>query len=95
MIGESIIRAGAAALLLLGASACDPRYETIEACYLDEIGYNTIPKGSSSGVLGNTQLELSGVEHRRRRNIYGRHLVGGPLTKRIPALQRLAIVLSS
>lgn len=30
MIGESIIRAGAAALLLLGASACDPRYETIE-----------------------------------------------------------------
>ena len=66
------------------------RYETIEACYLDEIGYNTIPKGSSSGVLGNTQLELSGVEHRRRRNVYGRHLVGGALTKRIPALQRLA-----
>ena len=66
------------------------RYEDIEACYLDEAGFNTIPKGSSSGVLGNTQLELSGVEHRRRRNIYGRHLVGAALTKRLPALQRLA-----
>ena len=66
------------------------RYEDIEACYFDEAGFNTIPKGSSSGVLGNTQLELSGVEHRRRRNIYGRHLVGAALTKRLPALQRLA-----
>ena len=66
------------------------RYEDIEACYIDEAGFNTIPKGSSSGVLGNTQLELSGVEHRRRRNIYGRHLVGAALTKRLPALQRLA-----
>jgi cytochrome P450 len=65
------------------------RYEDIEACYMDEAGFNTIPKGSSSGVLGNTQLELSGVEHRRRRNIYGRHLVGAALTKRLPALQRL------
>ncbi len=66
------------------------RYEDIEACYLDEAGFNTIPKGSSSGVLGNTQLELSGVEHRRRRNIFGRHLVGAPLTKRLPALQHIA-----
>lgn len=65
------------------------RYEDITACYFDEIGFNTIPKGSSSGVLGNTQLELSGIEHRRRRNIYGRHLVGAALTKRLPALWQL------
>ncbi|HJM98148.1 MAG TPA: hypothetical protein QF776_08270, partial [Acidimicrobiales bacterium] len=50
------------------------RYDDITESYFDEIGFNTIPKGSSSGVLGNTQLELSGIEHRRRRNIYGRHL---------------------
>lgn len=66
------------------------RYDDITACYFDEIGFNTIPKGSSSGVLGNTQLELSGIEHRRRRNIYGRHLVGAALTKRLPALRTLA-----
>ncbi len=66
------------------------RYEDITDCYFDEIGFNTIPKGSSSGVLGNTQLELSGIEHRRRRNIYGRHLVGAALTKRIHALRELA-----
>jgi pulcherriminic acid synthase len=66
------------------------RYEDITACYFDDLGYNTIPKGSSSGVLGNTQLELSGVEHRRRRNLYGRHLVGEALNKRVPAIQRLA-----
>ena len=66
------------------------RYRDIAACYFDEVGFNTIPKGSSSGVLGNTQLELSGIEHRRRRNIYGRHLVGAALTKRLPALRRLA-----
>ena len=66
------------------------RYSDIEASYFDEIGFNTIPKGSSSGVLGNTQLELSGIEHRRRRNIYGRHLVGAALTKRLPALRSLA-----
>ena len=41
------------------------RYDDITACYFDDEGFNTIPKGSSSGVLGNTQLELSGVEHRR------------------------------
>ncbi|MFN3215744.1 MAG: cytochrome P450 [Acidimicrobiales bacterium] len=66
------------------------RYEDITACYFDEIGFNTIPKGSSSGVLGNTQLELSGIEHRRRRNIYGRHLVGAALTKRLSALRQLS-----
>ena len=65
------------------------RYEDINNCYFDEIGFNTIPKGSSSGVLGNTQLELSGIEHRRRRNIYGRHLVGAALTKRLHALEEI------
>jgi pulcherriminic acid synthase len=69
------------------------RYEDITECYFDEIGFNTIPKGSSSGVLGNTQLELSGIEHRRRRNIYGRHLVGAALTKRLHALRDLALEL--
>jgi len=66
------------------------RYEDITRCYFDEVGFNTIPKGSSSGVLGNTQLELSGIEHRRRRNIYGRHLVGAALTKRLPSIERIA-----
>ena len=66
------------------------RYEDITSCYFDEVGFNTIPKGSSSGVLGNTQLELSGLEHRRRRNIYGRHLVGAALTKRLPSIERIA-----
>ena len=32
------------------------RYGDITDCYFDEVGFNTIPKGSSSGVLGNTQL---------------------------------------
>jgi len=66
------------------------RYRDITECYFDEVGFNTIPKGSSSGVLGNTQLELSGLEHRRRRNIYGRHLVGAALTKRLPSIERIA-----
>jgi cytochrome P450 len=66
------------------------RYEDVEACYNDDAGWNTIPKGSSTGVLGNTQLELSGVEHRRRRNLYGRHLVGQALDKRVPAIRALA-----
>ena len=66
------------------------RYDDITECYFDDEGFNTIPKGSSSGVLGNTQLELSGVEHRRRRNLYGRHLVGQSLNHRIPAIERLA-----
>lgn len=66
------------------------RYEDITNCYFDDEGFNTIPKGSSSGVLGNTQLELSGVEHRRRRNLYGQHLVGRSLNDRVPAISRLA-----
>jgi len=66
------------------------RYQDITNCYFDDEGFNTIPKGSSSGVLGNTQLELSGVEHRRRRNLYGQHLVGQSLKNRIPAIQRQA-----
>lgn len=66
------------------------RYDDIAACYHDDEGYNTIPKGMSNGVLGNTQLELSGVEHRRRRNLYGRHLVGQALDKRIPIIEHLA-----
>ncbi|MEM9622295.1 MAG: cytochrome P450 [Pseudomonadota bacterium] len=66
------------------------RYEDITNCYFDDEGFNTIPKGSSSGVLGNTQLELSGVEHRRRRNLYGQHLVGKNLANRVPAIRRLA-----
>ncbi len=66
------------------------RYDDITTCYFDDEGFNTIPKGSSSGVLGNTQLELSGVEHRRRRNLYGQHLVGQSLKHRVPAIRRLA-----
>ena len=66
------------------------RYDDITACYNDDEGFNTIPKGMSSGVLGNTQLELSGIEHRRRRNLYGRHLVGQALDKRVPIIERLA-----
>ncbi len=66
------------------------RYDDVTAAYMDDEGFNTIPKGSSSGVLGNTQLELSGVEHRRRRNLYGQHLVGNSLASRIPAIERLA-----
>ena len=66
------------------------RYDDITECYFDDEGFNTIPKGSSSGVLGNTQLELSGVEHRRRRNLYGQHLVGKALNLRVPSIERLA-----
>ena len=66
------------------------RYHDITECYFDDEGFNTIPKGSSSGVLGNTQLELSGVEHRRRRNLYGQHLVGKSLNDRLASIERLA-----
>ncbi len=66
------------------------RYEDVSRCYFDDEGFNTISKGSSSGVLGNTQLELSGIEHRRRRNLYGSHLVGRSLALRVPSIQRLA-----
>ncbi len=66
------------------------RYDDITTCYFDDEGFNTIPKGGSNGVLGNTQLELSGVEHRRRRNLYGQHLVGQALQNRVPSIRRLA-----
>jgi cytochrome P450 len=66
------------------------RYDDITQCYFDDEGFNTVPKGSSNGVLGNTQLELGGVEHRRRRNLYGQHLVGEALQQRIPSIERLA-----
>src|SRR5580693_9119657 len=66
------------------------RYDDITKCYFDDEGFNTIPKGSSNGVLGNTQLELSGVEHKRRRNLYGQHLVGQSLQNRIPIIERMA-----
>jgi pulcherriminic acid synthase len=66
------------------------RYDDVTACYLDAEAFNTIPKGSSSGVLGNTQLELSGIEHLRRRNLYGRHLVGKVLDRRSGLIEQLA-----
>lgn len=66
------------------------RYADVEHCYFDDEGFNTIPKGSSSHVLGNTQLELSGVEHLRRRNLYGQHLVGKSLEVRVPVIEKLA-----
>jgi cytochrome P450 len=42
------------------------------------------------GGLGTTQLELSRIEHRRRRSLYRRHLVGAALTKRLPSIERIA-----
>jgi pulcherriminic acid synthase len=66
------------------------RYDDVTACYFDDEGFNTIPKGSSNGVLGNTQLELSGIEHKRRRNLYGQHLVGDALQTRLPFIEGLA-----
>ena len=66
------------------------RYDDMTECYYDDITFNTIPKGSSNGVLGNVTHELSGVEHRRRRNLFGQHLVGKSLENRIPAIERLA-----
>ncbi len=66
------------------------RYEDMTECYYDDVGFNTIPKGSSNGVLGNVTHELSGVEHRRRRNLFGQHLVGKSLENRVPAIERLA-----
>jgi len=66
------------------------RYWDMTECYYDDIGFNTIPKGSSNGVLGNVTHELSGVEHRRRRNLFGQHLVGKSLENRVPAIERLA-----
>ena len=66
------------------------RYDDITECYFDDEAFNTIPKGSSNGVLGNTQLELSGIEHRRRRNLYGQHLVGEALKNRLHSIERIA-----
>ncbi len=66
------------------------RYDDITECYFDDEAFNTIAKGSSNGVLGNTQLELSGIEHRRRRNLYGQHLVGQALNNRLHAIEHLA-----
>ncbi|MFN0095130.1 MAG: cytochrome P450 [Dehalococcoidia bacterium] len=66
------------------------RYWDVTQAYMDDEGFNTIPKGSSNAVLGNVQHELSGVEHRRRRNMYGQHLVGESLKARIPAIEKLA-----
>lgn len=66
------------------------RYWDVTEAYMDDEGFNTIPKGSSNPVLGNVQHELSGVEHRRRRNMYGQHLVGNSLAHRIPSIERLA-----
>lgn len=66
------------------------RYHDMTACYFDDVGFNTIPKGSSNGVLGNVTHELSGIEHRRRRNLFGQHLVGKSLENRLPAIERLA-----
>jgi pulcherriminic acid synthase len=67
------------------------RYADMTECYYDDIGFNTIPKGSSNGVLGNVTHEFSGVEHRRRRNLFGQHLVGKSLEHRVPAIERLAL----
>ncbi len=66
------------------------RYDDARACAVDDLVFNTIPKGIASTVLGNTQLELSGVEHRRRRGVFDRHLVGRALRYRVPAIERLA-----
>ena len=66
------------------------RYDDARRCAVDDLGFNTIPKGIASTVLGNTQLELSGVEHRRRRGVFDRHLAGAALRDRIPAIERLA-----
>ncbi len=66
------------------------RYDDARACAADDLRFNTIPKGIASTVLGNTQLELSGVEHRRRRGVFDRHLAGRALQDRIHAIERLA-----
>jgi cytochrome P450 len=66
------------------------RFEDVKACANDEVVFNTIGKGASNTVLGNTQLELSGPENRRRRNLYGQHLVGEALKARRPAIRRIA-----
>lgn len=66
------------------------RFDDVKACANDDVVFNTIGKGASNTVLGNTQLELSGPENRRRRNLYGQHLVGQALKLRTPAIRRIA-----
>ena len=63
---------------------------TIVGCANDDLSFNTIPKGRASTVLGNAQLELSGIEHRRRRGLYDRHLVGQALSKRQHSIESIA-----
>ena len=67
------------------------RYKDVTDAYLDDDAYNTITKGSSNLVNGNTFLELGGREHARRRKIFGNHLTGKHLEARLPAIRRLAL----
>jgi pulcherriminic acid synthase len=67
------------------------RYEDVRAAYLDGETYNTIPKGSSNLLNGNTILELGGRDHARRRRLFSTELAGQPLEARLPAIRRLAL----
>ena len=67
------------------------RYEDVVAAYLDDKTFNSIPKGNSNLVNGNTILELGGREHARRRRIFGVELTGRILESRIPMIRRLAL----
>ena len=69
------------------------RYDDVVAAYLDDETYNTIPKGSSNLVNGNTILELGGRDHARRRRLFGAQLTGKPLEARLPAIRRLALAM--
>ncbi len=66
------------------------RYEDVIAAYLDDEIFNTIPKGTSNLVNGNTILELGGREHTRRRRLFGSELAGQALKARIPTIHRMA-----
>lgn len=67
------------------------RYEDVIAAYLDDEIFNTIPKGTSNLVNGNTILELGGREHTRRRRLFGSELAGQALKARIPTIHRMAM----
>ena len=67
------------------------RYEDVIAAYLDDEIFNTIPKGTSNLVNGNTILELGGREHTRRRRLFGSELAGQALKARIPMIHRMAM----
>ena len=67
------------------------RYTDVTAAYLDDEAFNTIPKGTSSLVNGNTMLELGGREHARRRRIFVSELTGRALKTRLPTIHRLAM----